>query len=328
MNPDRPFGTRTHRVLRLLRHVLLGALILAAMPERSRALEVMYVSNPAVKHVDRFAMDGSSLGSIVVKDYDPFGLAVDSRGGLYVSDARGGRIYRYDSEGNLVSDYDSGLKQSYFLAMDRTDRLFVSNHGDDSTTGSVSVFDRDGKSLFEITENIDNPYGIAFDREGYLYVANYGSSRITRYDADGKYVDGFGLSEGKNPVGLAITPDGRLYVSNTDNDQVNEYDFRGNFQKTLTESLRSPIGLASDEKGNLYAVNKTTDSVSMFDTADEYVPGFAPRGLEAPYAIAIGVPEPSTYVLGGIGAVTAVSLTRRGRGRMVKRDGGKFGSVR
>ncbi len=315
MHHDRSFVRSPIRLL----HSWLIALTLvpafAALPKPAFALEVMYVSNPASNRVDRFAMDGSSLGSIDVKSYEPYGLAVDSRGDVYVSDATGGRIYRYDSEGNAASDYDTGLQQSYFLAMDRTDRLFVSNHGDESATGSVTVFDRDGKPVFEIKENIDRPYGIAFDREGLLYVANYGSSRITRYDSEGKYVDGFGLSEGKNPVGLAITPDGRLYVSNTDKDQVNEYDLRGNFQKTLTESLRSPIGLASDEKGNLYAVNKTTDSVSMFDTADEYVPDFAPRGLEAPYGIAIGVPEPSTYVLAGIGAVAALAMSRPGRGR-------------
>lgn len=315
-----------------LRHCWLIALALvpafADLSKPACALEVMYVSNPASSRIDRFAMDGGSLGSISVKSYEPYGLAVDSQGDVYVSDATAGRIYRYDADGNAAGDFDTGLNSSYFLATDRSDRLYVSNNGGEKSTGSVAVFDRDGKPAFEITDNIDHPYGIAFDRDGFLYVANYGSSRITRYDSEGKYVDGFGLSEGKNPVGLTITPDGRLYVSNTGRNEVNAYDLTGKYLNTLTDTLRSPIGLASDEKGNLYVVNQGSDSVSMFDTGDKYVPDFAPRGLEAPYGIAIGVPEPSAYVLGGIGAVVAAGLTCLGRGRAGGRGRGKFGMVR
>lgn len=305
-----------------------AVLAAAEVTRQARAMEVMYVSNPAAKRVDRFAMDGSSLGSIEVKDYEPFGLAVDSGGNVYVSDALGGRVFAYDANGDQKGTIDTGLKQQYFLATDRADRLFVSNYGAEAATGSVAVYDKDGKPAFEITENIDRPFGIAFDRSGYLFVANNGSNRITRYDTDGKYVDGFALEKDTNPMGLAITPDGKLFVSNPDANQVYAYDLAGTYLGTIKDSLSAPIGLASDEKGNLYVVNKTGDSVSMFDADGKYVPGYAPTGLLSPYGIAIGVPEPSTYVLAGIGlSASLVMLRGRSWGRCGS-ERGKFGVVR
>lgn len=328
MNHGRSLGCRPFEA-GFCRHVVLALLTaFLAVPERAGALELAYVSNPAAKRVDRFAMDGSSLGSIDVKDYEPFGLAVNSFGDVWVSDAAGGVVYAYDSKGEVKGSIDTGLRQQYFLATDGADRLFVSNHGAEAATGSVAVFDKDGKPVFEITENIDRPYGIAFDRSGFLYVANNGSNRITRYDSDGKFVDGFDLERDTNPVGLAITRDGKLFVSNPDVSQVYAYDLSGTYLSTLKDSLSSPIGLATDGDGNLYAVNKSSDSVSKFDTDGKNDAGFAPTGLSSPYGIAIGVPEPSTYVLGGVGmSVSAMAVRRRNRGRG-GRERGKFGVVR
>lgn len=315
-----PSIVRQKRTSRMtFRSVLALAMAMAIPNDRAQALEWMYVSSPTDQRVDRFAMDGSSLGSIAVDRYEPFGVAVDSRGDVFVSDVAGGRILRYDAAGDLRGEFASGLKQPYFLAVDTADNVFASNF----ETNSVFAYDRSGRPILEITEKIDQPYGLAFDREGFLYVANFGSSEITRYDSSGRFDRAFTLAEGKFPVGLTITLDDRLFVSNPDRDELNEYDLTGRYVRTLTESLRTPTGLASDSKGNVYAANKGGDSVSMFDTAGSYEPGFAPAGLKGPYGVAIGVPEPSTYVLAGISGVTALLVVRHGRSRSGRPGSGK-----
>lgn len=108
MNHDRPFAMQPHRILGRLGHMLFGALILASLTSRAQALEWMYVSNPREMRVDRFAMDGSSLGSIAVDRYEPYGVAVDSRGDVFVSDIADGRILRYDAAGDPLGNSRRG----------------------------------------------------------------------------------------------------------------------------------------------------------------------------------------------------------------------------
>jgi len=208
--------------------------------------------------------------------------------------------------------------------VDRSDNVFASNF----EANSVVAFDGSGRPILEITDKIDQPYGLAFDREGFLYVANFGSSEITRYDSSGVFDRAFTLAEGKFPVGLTITADNRVYVSNPDRDEINEYDLTGTYVRTLTESLRTPTGLATDSKGNVYAANRGGDSVSMFDTAGRYDPGFAPAGLRGPYGVAIGVPEPSAYVLAVVSGLTALVVVRSGRSRSGRPGSGKPGTCR
>lgn len=320
----------THRIyggLALLanrrRVALLAGLIgvLTSIGSRVPAADVIFVSNPANLTIDKFAMDGSSLGTIDVSSFGSYGLAVNSAGILYASNLFG-QIVRFDAAGNALdpnpaSPFVGGLSSPYFLAIGASDRIYASNYGGNS----VAIFDTAGTNVGTITSNVSQPYGIAFDGSGNLYVANFGSNRVTTYDPSGNYRTGFDivLANGKNPIGLAVGQDGRVYVANYYGSEVAMYDWDSVNsvwvkQGDITAGLSTPKTLTTDAAGNLYAANQAGNSLTKYTPAGAWQNGFAPAGLTGPFGVAIGVPEPSTYVMGGLAGFAMWLVVRRSRG--------------
>lgn len=309
-----PFGTF---VKRLALAAALFGLIFARAGEAHQAwaTEVIFVSNPADLRIDKFAMDGSSLGSIAVPNYGPYGLAVSSQGILYASN-QFNQIVRFDSAGtpldpNAGSPFIStGLSSPYFLAVDSTGQIYASNYGGNS----VSVYSSAGALVRTVSNGVSQPYGIAVDGTGKLYVANYGSNTVKTYGNDGLLQSSFDLPFGTNPRGLAVSSDNFLYVTNYYDHTILKYDLAGTLISTITAGLDDPTDLAFDTNGNLYAVNEASKEVSKYTAGSTYVPGFQTAGLTGPYGIAIGVPEPSTYVMAVLaGSVLGACTVRRRR---------------
>lgn len=284
---------------------------------QARATEVIFVSNPAEFRIDRFALDGASLGSIAVPNFGPYGLAVSSQGTLYASN-QFNQIVRFDKNGNALDPNPSspfistGLSSPYFLAVDSAGQIYASNFGGNS----VSVYSSAGALVRTVSNAVSQPYGIAVDGSGNLYVANYGSNSVKTYDSTGALQSSFDLPFGTNPRGLAVSSDNFLYVTNYYDHTILKYGLDGTPISTITASLDDPTDLAFDSQGNLYAVNEGNSTVSKYTAGGTHVPGFQPAGLSGPYGIAIGVPEPSTYVLavlaGSVLGACAVRRRRRG----------------
>lgn len=70
----------------------------------------------------------------------PVGLAIDSQGRLYVSEAGLGNIRRYDSSGTFLDIFASGLSVPLFLEFDAADNLYVAENG----TGRLTKITPDG----------------------------------------------------------------------------------------------------------------------------------------------------------------------------------------
>lgn len=285
---------------------------------QARATEVIFVSNPAEFRIDRFALDGASLGSIAVPNFGPYGLAVSSQGILYASN-QFNQIVRFDSAGtpldpNAGSPFIStGLASPYFLAVDSAGQIYASNFGGNS----VTVYNSSGALVRTVSNSVSQPYGIAVDGSGNLYVANYGSNTVKTYDNQGLLQSSFDLPFGTNPRGLAISSDNFLYVTNYYDHTILKYDLAGTLISTIApDFLNDPTDLAFDSNGNLYAVNEGNSTLSKYAAGSVHVPGFQPTGLSGPYGIAIGVPEPSTYVMailaGSVLGACAVRRRRRG----------------
>lgn len=143
---------------------------------------------------------------------DPYGVAVDAKGNIYVANVtnfEGGAsgsgsitIYRSGSNGNVkpigtIAGPDTGLHDPVGVAVDCSGNIYVANYeGGPSEFGSVTVYppgsDGDAKparAIVGVDTGIRQPYGVALDSAGNIYVANYtgGESRagsVTVYGAD------------------------------------------------------------------------------------------------------------------------------------------------
>jgi sugar lactone lactonase YvrE len=143
---------------------------------------------------------------------DPYGVAVDAKGNIYVANVANFEsgpsgsgsitIYRSGSNGNVkpigtIAGPDTGLHDPVGVAVDCSGNIYVANYeGGPSESGSVTVYkpgsDGDAKPERTITgvdSGIRQPYGVALDSDRNIYVANYtgGESRtgsVAVYGAD------------------------------------------------------------------------------------------------------------------------------------------------
>lgn len=153
----------------------------------------------------------------------PIGLALDSRGILYVADAHGKQVLKYDDRRQLLGAIGAGqLGKPTFLALDEArGRLYVS----DVVSHEVLVFDPGtGKKLFSFggkgggKGQLYGPQGIAIDKEGRIFVAEQFNTRIQVFDAEGRHLYMFGSRGDKEfqfegPRGLAFDSQGNLFVA-------------------------------------------------------------------------------------------------------------------
>ena len=213
----------------------------------------------------------------------PYGLAVDSKGLVYVADTKVGAVFIFDPEskdtGFIKHGVDAKFGRIFGLAIDDADRLFVS----DGQYNHVLVFNKDHKLEGQFGDGaMNDPAGMAIDEENrFLYVANTGSDQILVYDADTfKLLRKIGTA-GKNhtltdngnfskPTNVAVDKDGNLYVSDTLNDRVQEFDADGQFIRTFGKNgdgpgeFTRPKGIAVDCDGHVWVADAGMNRVQIF----------------------------------------------------------------
>lgn len=115
----------------------------------------------------------------------PTGVAVNSKGDIYVSDGyANAAVHRFSSEGTLLSTWGGPGKEAgkfvipHGIWVDRLDRVWVA----DREGNSVHVFTEDGELLAYMCENLYQPSELWSDNQ-YVYVGERGGG-ITIIDMD------------------------------------------------------------------------------------------------------------------------------------------------
>ena len=218
----------------------------------------------------------------------PYGLAVDSKGLLYVADTKVGAIFIFNPESRdaelIKHGVDARFGRVFGLAIDDADRLFVS----DGQYNHVLVFNAQHKLEGIFGDNVmKDPNGLAIDEENrFLYVANTGSDQVLVYDADSfKLLRAIGTA-GKNrtlttpgdfaaPTNVAVDKDGNLYVSDTMNDRIEEFDPDGTFIRAFGKNgdgpgdFERPKGIAVDCDGHVWVADAMMNRVQIFTKEGE-----------------------------------------------------------
>ncbi len=227
----------------------------------------------------------------------PYGLAVDSKGNLYVADTKVGAVFVFNTETKDATLIKNG-QQAHFglitgLAIDDDDRLFVS----DSALHHVLVFDPNHRVIATIAEGMGNPGGLAIDTENrFLYVADAALDQVLVYDADSfKLLRKMGTAGKKHtlttpgdfavPTNVAVDKDGNLYVSDTFNDRVEVFDADGTYVRLFGKPgdgpghFARPKGLAVDSDGHIWVADSMQDRVQVFDQRGRLLIWFGSHGL-------------------------------------------------
>jgi len=228
---------------------------------------------------------------------EPYGVAVDSKGNLYVADQKVGAIFVFNTETRDVDLIKNKINAHFVriigLAMDDGDRLFVSDPG----LRHVLVFDSAHKAEDVITDGLVSPGALAIDRENrLLYVSDVDLDQVLVYDADSLKLKRKMGTTGHNhelttpgdfakPTGLAVDQEGNLYVADTLNNRIEIFDADGKFISTFGKAgdgpgyFARPKGVAIDGDGHIWVADGMQDRVQVFNKESQLLISFGGHGL-------------------------------------------------
>ena len=228
---------------------------------------------------------------------EPNGVAVDSKGNIYVADTYVGAVFIFSTEGEKVGFIHNGrdvhFEQIIGLAMDDNDRLFVS----DSHLKTIFVFDAAHRLVGSFgADSLERPSGIALDTKNrLLYVTDVVKNQVAVFDADSfKFQRAIGGPPAKpgdedpgtfaRPTNVAVDAKGDIYVSDTINNRIQIFDAEGNFLSMFGRGgdgpgyFGRPKGLAVDRDGHIWVADTSMDRVEVFDRKGQLAGYFGTHG--------------------------------------------------
>jgi DNA-binding beta-propeller fold protein YncE len=214
----------------------------------------------------------------------PYGIAVDSRGRVIVTDPALSAVHIFDlaeHKYKLIDRWDKRkdpMIAPQGVAVDEKDNIYVT----DSEAGKVFVFDPQGKtrSVFGSLKRgegfFKRPTGIAIDRRmRRVYVTDTLADCVYVLDTDGQVLRRFGERGGDKgefnfPVEVQVK-DGMVAVVDAMNFRVQLFDADGNYQAQIGTSgdpaggIYRPKGIGIDSENHIYVVDSELGIVQVFD---------------------------------------------------------------
>ncbi len=224
--------------------------------------------------------------------YNPGGIAFNSAGNLFVSDASG-NINEF-TPGGTRTTFASGLIYPVRLAFNSAGNLFVADVG----AGAIFEF-APGGARTTFATGLD-PYELAFNSAGDLFEADPSSGNIYEFTPDGaRTTFASGLFE---PIGLTFSSTGILFV--TDYGSGNIYEFTpGGTRTTFASGLILPEGLAFTSAGDLFVVQGLNSTRNVVKFTSGGVESIFTTVVVNPACVAF---QPLTPVFSGLTASQSI----------------------
>lgn len=221
---------------------------------------------------------------------EPWGIAVDAEGRVYVADTWNHRVQVFDAGGTFLTKWgfygQTATDARYFygprdVAVDAQGRVFVTDTGNKR----VVVFDADGNMLDQWGEEgpvpgaFAEPVGLDVDDEGNIYVADTWNQRVQVFDANLDFlrewpVDAwYGQSVVNKPF-LAVDGQQRVYITDPEGYRVAVFGPEGEVVATFglygfdNLSFSLPSGIDVDDEGNVYVADTDGHRVMRFPPID------------------------------------------------------------
>jgi DNA-binding beta-propeller fold protein YncE len=227
----------------------------------------------------------------------PYGIAVDSRGRLIVSDPGLGGVHIFDAQQHkykFLERKEQGkdpMLEPQCVAVDVNDNIYVT----DSKAGKIFVFEPSGKyqgalgSLKGGEGYFKRPTGIAIDSgTQHIYVTDTLRDRVYVLDPKGQVLrtigkHGSGDGEFNFPTELRLK-NGVLVVVDAMNFRVQMFDAADHFLGAIgnlgdsSGQVFRPKGLGIDSEDHIYLVEGLWGVVQIFDRQGQLLYSFGHRG--------------------------------------------------
>jgi hypothetical protein len=207
--------------------------------------------------------------------YQPFSVAVDGAGDLYIADTGNNRVVEVTAAGvaSVLSTGGLTLSHPFGVAVDGAGDVYIADANNSrvvevTTTGTASVLSTGGLTL-------NQPFSVAVDGAGDLYITDTGNNRVVEVTAAGTAsvlsTGGLTLAE---PFSVAVDGAGDLYIADYGNSRVvkiNQASQALSFTSTGTGDSSAQQTMTVENIGNqplnFTALNITTTGLttSIFD---------------------------------------------------------------
>lgn len=264
---------------------------LAFAPDGS--LYILSAKNARVVHIDTTGKVLNSWGSLTPENQtppapntfnDPWGIAVDGQGNVYVADTWNHRVQKFDGQGNFLLQWGvAGLIEEgpeHFwgprgIASAPDGNLYVTDTGN----RRVAVFDPQGTFLFDFgkagADPLNEPVGIAIDGQGRVFVADTWNNRVAIFDSKGVLetswpVQAWSSGSLNDKPFLALGPAQQVYLSDPEANRVLIFSDKGVAQAVFgdfgdqTNAFNLPTGLAIDPTGKLWVADTGNNRLDVF----------------------------------------------------------------
>jgi len=238
------------------------------------------ISTIAGNGVPGFSGDGQL--AIFAELNEPFGVAVDAAGNIFIADSENGRIRKVTASTGVISTFAGNGDQTF--------------GGDNGPASNAAL---------------GLPEDVAVDTSGNVYIADWGNSRIRRVSpASGTIVtiaggatgfagDGLPATSGQlsfDPLGITLDSAGNLYIGDNLNNRVRMVsaatgiistiagtgvaNYSGDNGPAASAQINNPVGVAVDSHGNVYIADNGNHRVRKVAAGTGTITTYAGNGTQ------------------------------------------------
>jgi sugar lactone lactonase YvrE len=244
-------------------------------------------------YVSSFGFGGAGNGQFA----HPAGIALDSKGSIWVVDENHYRVQKFNEAGEYLSSFGSqGTGNGQFIrptdiAVDAKGNLWVTDAG----TSRLEQFNEKGEYLAKVGSSgtgngqFNGPESLAIDSKGNIWVGDTYNHRVQELNEKGEFIRAFGTyGSGQGQIvestGIAIGPGGNVWVADWGNNRIAEFSETGSFirqfgtEGTSNGQFKRPDVIDVDSKGNVWVGDQNNGRIQQFNQSGEYVAQFGTAG--------------------------------------------------
>ena len=252
-----------------------------------------------------YSGDGGSATS--AEFYSPIGIALNSKGEIFISDSHNNVIRKVDLQGvisTVAGSYTAGFSgdggpatsakfnMPWGITFDSSDNLYIADYNNDA----IRKVAADG-TITTIAAYLYYPTGVAVDMNGNIFDAEPQLFTIRQIFADGtvsafagNYTQGYSgdggqadLAQLNLPDGIATYPAGNLYIADSFNNVIRKVGAAG--MSVLPTPIFSPAGGTYSSSQTVSIVTSISAGASIYYTTDGSAPTTSSTLYTAPFTV-------------------------------------------
>ena len=240
------------------------------------------------KAVLSFGKEGSSVGMF----RHPWGVAVNARDEIAVTDFRNHRVQIFNRNGNYLRSFGregwmaGEFKYPMGIAFHNNGKIFVA----DSGNHRIQIFNGEGQSVGSFSgrgisdSQLNSPQGLSIDSDGNIIVADTGNKTIKIFSSDGTFLMKIGEQWAFHYPIHCVQYYTYLIVSDKLQNCIKVYDRNGNFQYKFGKKGRGdgelilPVCLSVNKSGHLMVCDTNNHRVQEFELNGRFLSKFGTKG--------------------------------------------------